>query len=188
MKCSCCGKDRQEVVYRKDYVKPKYAIDLGLDDRKEIIVAYRDKLESAISIGKRYKVNRHCILGILKRSGIDISKKSKKIEIKCSCCDKNICRRKARVEASKHLFCDMVCYKAWLEVGNGKGKYKASRWGTGVARIKVSKLFDLKEGYIIHHEDRDCLNNEVNNLKVFACQGDHVRHHRGFDVTPLWEG
>ena len=171
---------------RKDYVRPLHAIDLGIDDRKDIISSYRDKLEPAISIGKRYKVNRQCILGILKRNGIDTSKR--KIKVKCSSCDKDIFRIKMRVRASKHLFCDKHCYYAWLEIGNGKGKYKPSKWGQMVARKKVSELFELKEGYVCHHDDRNCLNNELYNLKVFASQGDHVRHHKGFEVEPLWEG
>jgi hypothetical protein len=43
-------------------------------------------------------------------------------------------------------------------------------------------------GYVIHHKDRNTLNNNPSNLMVFRNQGDHIRHHRGFDVEPVWAG
>ena len=141
---------------------------------------------TAISIANRYSVSRQTIYKILKRNGVDTTKRQ--YDVSCSACRKVFKRTKARIRYQRNNFCDMDCYSAFLQAGSGVGKYKASRWGTRVARLKVSKLFDLKKGYIVHHEDRNCLNNEINNLIVFACQGDHVRHHRGFDVTPLWEG
>ena len=163
----------------------KYVKDLTIAERKNICDRYNN-LETAIDIGSIYEISRESILALLKRSGVDISKR--KIKVQCSACHKDIYRQKNRLRYSKHLFCDKHCYYAWLEIGNGKGKYKQSSWGQRVARKKVAALFDLKEGHVVHHENRDCLYNEVSNLKVFACQGDHVRHHRGFDVTPLWEG
>jgi hypothetical protein len=56
------------------------------------------------------------------------------------------------------------------------------------ARAIVSDHFALRPGNIVHHEDRNQYNNELNNLKVFTNSGDHVRHHRGFIVPILWEG
>jgi hypothetical protein len=52
----------------------------------------------------------------------------------------------------------------------------------------VSKYFDLQPGHVVHHEDRNDFNNHPSNLRVFANNGDHVRHHRGFIVPILWDG
>ncbi len=54
----------------------------------------------------------------------------------------------------------------------------------------VSKAFDLLPGQVVHHEDRNCNNNSLGNLKVFANQGDHIRYHRlGAEYSrPAWEG
>ena len=45
-----------------------------------------------------------------------------------------------------------------------------------------------EEGHIVHHINKDCQDNRKKNLEVYACQRDHLRHHRGFQVTPLWSG
>ena len=144
------------------------------------------QLETMIALAKKYNITRQGIYKILKRSGIDTRKGL--IDVSCNACGEIFKRTKGRIRKQLNHYCCTDCYFAGLEAGNGKGKYKASSWGQRIAREKVAALYDLKEGHIVHHEDRNCLNNEVSNLKVFACQGDHVRHHRGFDVTPLWEG
>ena len=144
------------------------------------------QLETMIALAKEYGITRQGVFRILKRSRIDTSKRL--IDVSCNACGKVFGRTKGRIRKQRNHYCCTDCYFAGLEAGNGKGKYKQSRWGQMIAREKIAALFDLKKGYIVHHEDRNCLNNEINNLMVFACQGDHVRHHRGFDVTPLWEG
>ena len=163
--------------------KRRYVKDLSLDERKDIVARY-EVLETAISIGKLYNIPRLSIIALLKRRGVDTSKR--KIKIKCTFCGKDLYRHKQRLRNSKHLFCDYHCYYSWLEAGNGAGKYKANRIGQQIARAKVFAEFELKQGHIVHHQDRNCLNNDMDNLKVFACQGDHVRYHRGFDIEPVW--
>jgi len=66
--------------------------------------------------------------------------------------------------------------------------YVYKRGGMREAREKVNSVYALKDGYIVHHEDRNTTNNEWENLKVFANSGDHVRYHRGFRVPVLWDG
>ena len=189
--CSTCKRTiyrAKSLVLKRSihYCTPCYPKKrLNKSEQNNIVISY-GQLETCINLAKEYGVTSGAIINTLRKHGVNTTKR--KLPVKCKCCDKKILRTKGAIRKTKHLFCDMVCYKAWLEVGNGKGKYKRSAFGARVARLKVSKLFDLKEGHIIHHLDRDCLNNEVNNLAVFAGQGDHVRHHRGFDVTPLWEG
>lgn len=149
-----------------------------------IIKRYME-LETMIVLAKEYKITRQGIFKLLKRNGIDTSKRH--IEISCDACQKVFLRHKFRVRKQKHNFCCPDCYFAYLEAGNGN-VYKQSLWGQRIARKKVLEMFDLKEGYVVHHEDRNCLNNDLNNLRVFVCQGDHVRYHRGFDTKPIWAG
>lgn len=35
----------------------------------------------------------------------------------------------------------------------------------------------LRDGEVVHHEDRDRKNNDPRNLVIFARAGDHIRHH-----------
>ena len=158
---------------------------LSHEDKQGIIEGYSN-LETMEALSKKYGVTRQSIRKTLKTHGVDTSKRL--IDVSCNACGKVFGRHKGRIRKQLNHYCCTDCYTAGLEAGNGKGKYKQSRWGQVVARKKVAALYDLKEDHVVHHEDRNCLNNEINNLVVFACQGDHVRHHRGFKVTPLWEG
>ena len=155
--------------------------------RVDIIEAYETKLETMINLAKRYGVTRQAVYKILKRAGIDTTKR--KLVISCSTCDKEFERHKGRIRKQKFHFCSPECYHAFLDAG-GKLPYVASRHGQRLARNKVSEYFELKENNVVHHEDRNCLNNTLENLKVFRNQGDHVRYHRwGSDyVEPIWDG
>lgn len=153
-------------------------------DKGNIIEAYQN-LETMISLADKYGVTRQAIYKLLKRSGIDTRKR--RIRVSCSSCGNILLRTKARVRRQNAHFCNYECYHAYLEAGNGN-PYIHNRYGQKIGRKIVSHFFDLEDGMIVHHEDRNTLNNLPHNLKVFAYQGDHIRHHRGFEVTPLWDG
>jgi hypothetical protein len=40
----------------------------------------------------------------------------------------------------------------------------------------------------VHHKDSDNHNNELWNLAVFASTSDHLKHHHGHKIEPLWDG
>lgn len=42
---------------------------------------------------------------------------------------------------------------------------------------------ELKDGEVVHHEDRDRKNNSVGNLKVFKTKADHAAYHQGRDIV-----
>ena len=153
-------------------------------DRVDIIKAYESELTPIIKLADKYNVTRQAIYKILKQAGIDTSKKL--VQVSCTTCGNILSRHKARIRRQKNHFCDMECYTAFLNAGNGM--YIQNRQGQRIARRKVSEYFDLQKDHIVHHEDRNSLNNQIWNLKVFACQGDHIRYHRGFEVTPIFDG
>jgi len=154
-------------------------------DQIDIIEAYDVGLETMIGLADKYGVTRQAIWNILKRNGINTKKR--KLAVSCSCCGKEIMRHKQRLRTNKNHFCDQECYTAFLEAGNGN-PYIFSRQGQRVGRAVVSNYFKLKEWFVVHHKDRNNMNNNPKNLMVFANNGDHVRHHRGFRVEPLWDG
>jgi hypothetical protein len=151
----------------------------------DIIQAYTEQLDTMVDLAKRYGRSRHGIWKMLKKAGVDTTKR--KLVVSCSTCGKELKRTKGRIRKQPNHFCGYECYYAFLEAGNGN-PYIQNRQGQRIAREKVSEYIELKEGYIVHHEDRNTLNNTIYNLKVFRNQGDHVRYHRGFDVEPLWDG
>lgn len=153
----------------------------------DIIDAYTIGLEPMKRIAARYDVTRQAIHKMLTKEGVDTSGRGL-ITISCSACDAEIIRYRCLVRKSRNVFCDHVCYYAFLAAGNGSGPYVQNRQGQRIGRSKVAKLFDLSQSNIVHHEDRNTLNNMIGNLSVFRNQGDHVRYHRGLDIEPIWRG
>ena len=161
---------------------------LSKKETVDILNAFTINLESAASIAQRYGVTRQGIHKLLHRNGVETPKRSA-MKVSCAACGKEIVRHKCEIRKRKNLFCSVECYYAFLDASQN-GQYKYWRNGQRIARSVVSKRFPLKPGYVVHHIDRNTYNNTIQNLMVFANQGDHVRYHRlGPDhVTPLFDG
>lgn len=153
-------------------------------DKVHIIKAY-ENLETVASLATTFGVTRQAIYKVLRTNGIDTSKKQ--LKVSCRACGKILTRNKARVRKQKNHFCDYKCYYAFLEAGNDN-IYIQNRQGQRIARRVVSCFFELQDDHIVHHEDRNTLNNLPYNLKVFSTQGDHIRYHREFEIDPIWDG
>jgi hypothetical protein len=160
----------------------------------DIVNRYKDNLERMQDLAKEYGITRQGVFKVIKRFGVETSKattdnpiSATNMEVSCSTCGIIFLRHRYRIRSRLHNFCSDACYHAFLEAGNGN-PYLPNGYGGRLAREKVSAYFQLQSGHIVHHEDRNQLNNDLSNLRVFACAGDHVRYHRGFDVEPIWDG
>jgi hypothetical protein len=162
----------------------KNRVRLTAKQKVDIIEAYSTNLEPMISIAARYALSRQGVHKILRQAGIDTGKTSANIQVSCSACGKVFTMHRCRVRKQLHTFCSQECYFAFLHCDHSR----QSRAGQMRGRATVSEHFALQDGHVVHHEDHDTLNNTLQNLRVFATQGDHVRHHRGFDVQPIWDG
>ena len=160
-------------------------VTLTTKQKVDIIHAYADTFTPMIELAKKYGITRQGVFKILKQAGVDTSKR--RLPVSCDACGTEVLRTKARIRRQLHHFCSEDCYYAFLQAGNGF-PYIASHYGQRLGRSIVSQHFALQDGNIVHHEDRNELNNVLSNLRVFACNGDHVRYHRGFDVKPIWDG
>lgn len=149
------------------------------------IINEYNNLTPMITLAKQYGITRQGIYKILRRNGVDTTKR--RLPVTCDVCGKQHLRTKCQIRNRTHMFCSPECYYAYLDAGNGK-PYIAWRHGGRIARQRISEVFDLQPDHIVHHEDRNQYNNSLDNLRVFACQGDHVRYHRGISITPLWDG
>jgi hypothetical protein len=159
---------------------------LRKEDKEFIVKEYEEHLTPMAHLASAFGVSRQAIWKVLKSEGVDTSKRL--IKVVCAVCGKDIWRNKARVRKSNSYFCDMDCYRAWLQSGQGEGQFNAWRHGQRIARRKVSEVFDLGDFMIVHHKDRNQYHNRIENLMVFRNQGDHVRHHRGIEVEVLFDG
>jgi len=158
---------------------------LTRNQKVDIIEAYTNQLTPMSTLATEYGITRQGIYKILKQAGADTEKK--RLPVSCTTCGTEILRTKARIRKQLNHFCSSECYFAFLEAGNGF-PYIENRAGQNRARVIVGDHFSLQVGHIVHHENRNCLDNRLDNIRVFANQGDHLRYHRGFDVNTIWDG
>ena len=165
-------------------------VKLNKNQIVDVINAYTLDLESAQSIADRYHRTRQGIYKLLRSNGIAPTDYGK-LAVSCTACGGGLTRYRSHVKHRKHLFCNHDCYIAYIEAMQG-GSYNQNRQGQRVGRSVVSACFDIQPGQIVHHEDRNTMNNHPKNLRVFQNQGDHIRHHRwasdGIEVKPVWDG
>ncbi len=154
-------------------------------DQGAICGAYVDDLARMGDLAEKYDITRQGVWKVLTRHGVDTSKR--KLKVQCYWCGGWFLRTKARIRASTRSFCCTEHYDLYLrELG---ADYIENRQGGRIGRAVVSEHFDLEPGHIVHHEDKNQLNNDVRNLRVFVSQSDHIRYHRGVEwIEPVWDG
>ena len=161
---------------------------LTLKQEVDIITAYTVDLVPMIELANQYGRTRQGIWKVLKRNDINPAEYMR-LDITCLACGEIFSRPRCQVRDRTRLFCSIKCYYAYLEASQ-EGTYNQNRQGQRIARKVVSQYFELLPSHIVHHEDRNTLNNKPWNLRAFATQGDHIRYHRlGPDYsTPIWSG
>ena len=157
----------------------------------DVIESYTIRLEPMVRIASRYNRTRQGIWKVLKKWGIE-PQEFERIQLTCQACGKQFDRPRCQVRNRKRLFCSMDCWYAYLEAAQ-EGTYKQNRHGQRRAREVVSRYISLVDKNVVHHKDRNTLNNYIGNLMVFANHGDHIRWHRGqpgneFDIQPIFDG
>jgi endogenous inhibitor of DNA gyrase (YacG/DUF329 family) len=150
---------------------------------EHLIYLRTEKRLSAHAIGLFFGMTRQGVLLRLKRAGIKPSS-HEKVTVNCSYCEKPLTRHRCKVRKNMRNFCSMNCYA----LGIANPRFVEWRQGTRIARAAVSKYFDLKPEYRVHHKDGNERNNSLENLAVFATQADHIAYHRGRKVEPIWNG
>ena len=164
---------------------PKYNVST-----QDIVVMYTEKHLTLRDIGKLTGMSHVGVSKRLKKAGIE-TKAGTWVKTHCAFCGKDLEIRRQRFryrnkDGSRRRghFCNLACYVASLE----NPGYRPWRHGMRLARAIVSQYYRLEEGNIVHHIDGDERNNNLDNLMVFKNQAEHMRHHRGGKVTPLWHG
>ena len=151
------------------------------DQVDAIIKDYTVNLIPMKTIAIKYGVTRQAIHKLIRKEGVDTS--NTKIKVTCCSCGEEIERPRCQVRNRKRIFCSPECYTSFLRA---RSEYKPWRQGQRIARVKIAEVFPLTDTNVVHHIDGNNWNNTVDNLMVFANQGDHIRFHRGFEATPLW--
>ena len=182
-------KTKEFVERMEAYYGRRFSIDSHIEDEEEkkelegrIISWYVDDLLSCGAIAERLKVSRSSVWKYLKRRGVELGSR---VTIKCDYCGTEFKRVKSLIKGRARHFCNQDCYYGWVNKDND---YSPSKFGQRVGRAKVSKYFKLEDGMVVHHEDKNCTNNALWNLKVFKTNAEHIRYHRDGSGVPLWDG
>jgi len=164
----------------------------------EIVKAYTIDLVRMQELAEKHGRSRQGIWKVLRRNGVNPADYAY-IKMKCLNCGKHFERRRCKVRNAgklahkKRNFCSVKCYYSYINREQG-GEYKSSRQGNRIAN-KVVRDYILENnipppyGYIVHHVDRNCHNNDITNLMTFKDHSDHMKYHRGiWNVVPVFDG
>lgn len=159
---------------------------------QDLVVWVNEQRRPLAEVMQRTGMTRQGIYKRLKQAGCYVPRRAPggapgvHVEIACSYCGARIMRRKRQILKAGLMrqFCNTTCYFAALE----NPSFQVSRQGSRLARAVVQQHFPLESHHIVHHKDGNQTNNDRANLMVFANQSDHLKHHRGRAVRPLWDG
>ena len=152
------------------------------EQQKADVIKRYNNYERVTEIANSYNVSRQAIIKLLRKSGVDTSKH--RIQAECKTCGGQLLRNRRKLATTNSLFCCRECYYSFLHRLN----FKPSRNGCREAVKIVAQYFCLRPDNVVHHVDGDQSNNELSNLMVFENPKDHLRHHRGFEIKPIWRG
>ena len=150
---------------------------------ERLVEYYTEQHLTLAEIGRLVGMSRPGVWKRLQAAGIE-ARQGEHVQTWCDHCGKKFDRTRRQYRNQKKHYCTEECYHASLY----SPAYQPDRHGQRNARKVVSRHFNLQPKQIVHHVDKDCANNKIENLWVFACQADHLRYHRSGRPEPLWKG
>ncbi len=154
---------------------------------QDVVVLYTIQHLSCSQIAKIAGLSRQAIWKVLRFSGTNTSRGpggGTRVMIECEFCGTKKEWTRSRWRHTNHHYCSPECYYAAIE----NPGYHPWRQGQRLAKAIVSQYFTLQEGNVIHHKDGDSRNNDRSNLAVYQSQSAHMKHHRGSNTKPIWDG
>jgi len=150
-------------------------------DKVELSRMYLGEHLTMEQIGKLVGKTRAGVHYWIKKHGIDVSK-VERFKVHCDTCDKELERTGQRFTKSIRHFCNMGCYKVYLQ----NSEYRQNRNGQRIGRAVIEKSLQrtLRPGEVVRHIDGNNLNNDPDNLAVFRSASEHrAFHHKEKQVT-----
>lgn len=127
-------------------------------------------------IGVHFGKTRQRIWQLIHRYDIDTTQ-AERFKTTCPVCEKDFETTRRRYRAVALRYCSQSCYHAHrLTTSSYKGE---DRTGQRLARAVMEKHLGrpLVKNEEVHHLDGNCLNNEIDNIMLFASHSEHVRYH-----------
>ncbi len=155
-----------------------------LINTQDIVDRLVNKHQRVDELAQELGVTRQAIWRRLKREGIDISDRYWFVT-DCGFCGKQFRKRRKLFVIGSKSYCSINCYAAVRE----NPKYNQWRQGQRIARAIVSQHIKLEDDWVIDHRDGNNHNNNLDNLRIYASQSDHMKMHHGrSEVEPVWDG
>jgi hypothetical protein len=169
---------------------------LGVKEIEEARVAYTEECIPLVVIAGELGITRQGLWKALRGIGVETRKGvATRRLVKCDVCGVGFEVTRSRLRRmGKVRFCGMGCRDVYLEGGDSF----VNRHKQRVARMKVSEVFELVDGNVVHHIDRDHYNTHLSNFLVFRNNADHIKYHHELraaeigkgevTVEPIWSG
>ena len=127
-------------------------------------------------IGDFAGVSRQRICQLIKIYGIDTST-AVRFKVICPQCSKEFETVRSKYRIHVFHYCSQSCYTAHKKSVNDS--YSPDRQAQLIARAVMSDHLQrpLTDSEVVHHEDGDQSNNDIENLILFVSQSEHSRYH-----------
>lgn len=152
-------------------------------DTQQVVGLYTVQHLTCEEIGRIFGTSKVAVWKTLRKAGVQ-REQGTWIEVPCAWCGAELRRPRSKARKALKQYCNPECYYAALD----NPDYRQNRQGQRIARSIVAQYFKLEPDHVVHHVDGDNRNNDRANLMVFANQSDHMAHHRGRKIAPLWCG
>lgn len=161
-------------------------------DYNTLHTLYISHLLPVNEIARRIDRTRARVWQLLKEYNLHDKNRKQVVSI-CAYCGQqfNIVQSKANKGFKRYC-----CAEHYHEHRRVVGGHKENRHGRRIARKKIKDWlgFPLPPSCVVHHEDGDCLNNDLNNIYVFPSHAEHLKYHHAkrhgtavLPYTELWE-
>ena len=151
-------------------------------DTDQLARLYTEQHLTLRAIAARVGISAQAVRARLLRVGIT-ARDGTHVTRRCAFC--GVLVERVRCKARRvRVYCTAEHYYADL----GQSGYLPHRHSSRLARAIVAQHVTLLPEHIVHHVDGNQRHNDLANLWVFASQADHMAHHRGRAVEPLWRG
>lgn len=136
-------------------------------------VMLMDEHRHVQEVADTFGVSRQRIYQLRRENNINIHRPIEKI---CKKCGKEFTVNRSRARNKEGVYCSTSCY---IDDRREFADYQPNRQGQRIARktIEQSLGYSLPDWCVVHHEDGDNANNNLDNLTVFPSQTEHLRYH-----------
>ena len=157
-------------------------------DTQRVVVLFTQQHLTLKEIGRIVGLSDNGVRGRLLAAGVH-REDGTWVDRECAWCGDKFKQMRCIARKTLRAYC---CADHYYASRHNPG-YVRSQYRMRLARAVVAQHFKLLPEYVVHHEDGDNHHNDLDNLRVFASQEDHLKYHHAkrtgeYAPLPLWSG